>query len=124
MGAVDHWFNGDNGANQELLDDLAAYGADISALPESMREPETFEVWPEHLEALEIFLRCTTQWRTTQAGVIGLDYGPMFQLLDLYAVGNRLQVFEDLQIMEQRAVKLINDKIAKDAPKAGKGGRR
>lgn len=124
MGAVDHWFNGDGGANSELLEDLAAYGADASALPAELMEPATFEVWPEHVEALDMFLRCSTQWRTASSGVIGLDYGAVFNVLDLYAVGNRLQVFEDLQIMEQRAVKLINDKIAKDAPKAGKGGRR
>lgn len=91
--------------------DLAAYGADASALPPELCQPTTYEIWPEHLDALDLFLRCTTQWRTTQAGVIGLDYGVVLQLLDLYAVGNKRQVFEDLQIMERRAVELINSKL-------------
>ena len=39
-----------------------------------MFEPETFAIWPEHLEVLEMFLRCQTQWRSGPNGVIGLDY--------------------------------------------------
>ena len=61
-----------------------------------------------------MFLRCATQWRTASSGVVGLDYGAVFNVLDLYAVGNRLQVFEDLQIMERRAVELINAKAKED----------
>ena len=106
--------------DSELLQDLAAYGADASALPAELQQPTTYEIWPEHLEVLNIFLRCTTQWRTSQIGVIGLDYGVVFKLLDLYAVDNRRQVFEDLQVMEQHAIGLINAQIAKDANKGGR----
>ena len=115
MGAVDHWFYGDGGADSELLADLAAYGGDASSLPVHMQRPQEFEVWPEHVEPLDMFLRCSTQWRTTQAGVVGLDYGAVFSILDLYAVANRHQVFEDLQIMERRAVELINAKVARSS---------
>lgn len=99
--------------NDELLEDLQAYGADASALPERFRKPQTFEVWPEHEDVVMTFLRCQTQWRTTMSGVMGLDYGVVLQLLDLYAVGNRQQVLEDLQVMEGRAKELINEAAAK-----------
>lgn len=107
-GAVDHWWQGDGGANDELLEDLAAYGADESSLPAYMRQPKEFEVWPEHENAVLLFLRCQTQWRPGGSGVVGLDYGVVFQVMDLYAVADRRGTFEDLQIMEGRARQLIN----------------
>ena len=70
-------------------------------------------MWPEHEDAVMTFLRCQTQWRTTMSGVMGLDYGVVLQLLDLYAVGSRQQVLEDLQVMEGRAKELINEAAAK-----------
>jgi hypothetical protein len=65
-------------------------------------------VWPEHEDAVLMFLQCQTQWRTSSSGVIGLDYGVVLQMMDLYTVSNRRQVLEDLQIMEGRARELIN----------------
>jgi hypothetical protein len=98
-----------------LLADLAAYGADASALPNRMLQPTEYEVWQEHEDAVLMFLRCETQWRTMSSGVMGLDYGVVLQLMDLYAVDNRRQVLEDLQIMEGRAKELINEQAAKAA---------
>lgn len=125
-GAVDHWFNGDGGVNDDLLDDLAAYGADASALPERFRKRPTYEVWPEHEDAVLMFLRVQTQWRTTSSGVMGLDYGVVLQMFDLYAVEKRQQVMEDLQVMESRAKELLNRAAAKDVkkPSASRGRRR
>ena len=73
-----------------------------------------------------MFLRCQTQWRTTSSGVMGMDYGVVLQVMDLYAVDNRRQVLEDLQVMEGRARELFNEEAAKAAKAAsGKGsGRR
>jgi hypothetical protein len=39
----------------------------------------------------------------------------VLQMMDLYAVGNRRQALEDLQIMESRAKELIN-KAAEPKP--------
>lgn len=94
--------------NDELLEDLKAYGADASVLPERLTKPVEFEVWPEHEEAVLLFLRCQTQWRTTSSGVMGMDYGVVLQLMDLYAVEDRRQTLEDLQVMEARARELFN----------------
>lgn len=60
-----------------------------------------------------MFLRCQTQWRTSANGVMGLDYGVVLQLCDLYAVESKRQLMDDLQIMEARARELINDAAAK-----------
>jgi hypothetical protein len=67
-----------------------------------------------------MFLRCETQWRTMSSGVMGMDYGVVLQLMDLYAVDNRRQVLEDLQIMECHAKQLINEQAIKAAKAAGK----
>jgi hypothetical protein len=53
---------------------------------------------------------------------VGLDYGVVLQMMDLYAVGNRRQALEDLQIMESRAKELINKAAEPKQPK--KGGKR
>jgi hypothetical protein len=55
------------------------------------------------------------------SGVLGLDYGPVLAMMDLYAVSNRRQVLEDLQVMENHAKELINKAAA---PKPVKGGKR
>lgn len=120
IGAVDHWFYGDGAPNDELLSDAAAFGIE---LPERVLKPKEFEVWPEHEDVVLTFLRCQTQWRTTAGGVMGLDYGVILQMLDLYAVSNRPQVMEDLQVMENRAKQLINEQAEKAMQSTSKRGR-
>jgi hypothetical protein len=120
MDAVDHWFQGDGGVNDDLIDDLRAYGADETVLPDGMTKVKEFAVWPENQDALLLFLRCQTQWRMTLGGVVGLDYAVVFSMMDLYAVDNKRQVMEDLQLMEGRAKKLINDAAAKESAKTAK----
>lgn len=73
-----------------------------------MIKPRQYEVWPEHEDAVILFLRCQTQWRVGGLGVVGLDYAVVLQVMDLYAVGDRRQALEDLQVMESRAKELIN----------------
>jgi hypothetical protein len=80
----------------------------LSSLPEYATRPKVFEVWPEHEDAVLMFLQCQTQWRVGGSGVIGLDYGVVLQMMDLYTVSNRRQTLEDLQVMESRARELIN----------------
>ena len=76
-------------------------------------------MWQEHEDAVLLFLRCQTQWRTGGFGVVGLDYGVVLQMMDLYTVGNRRQTLEDLQVMESRAKELIN-KAAEPKPTPGR----
>ena len=84
--------------------DAKAFGL---ALPEP-DAPEYFEVWPDNWPAVEMFLRCQTQWRTTMSGVCGLDYVALEWLFRLYEVEDQPAVLEDLQVMESAAVKILN----------------
>ena len=84
--------------------DAKAFGL---ALPK-IEAPEDFEVWPDNWPAVEMFLRCQTQWRTTASGVCGLDYTAVLAVFRLYEVEEPTTVLEDLQVMEAAAVKILN----------------
>ena len=60
-----------------------------------------------------MFLRCQTQWRAGPNGMIGLDYGVVLNLCELYDVGNAKALLEDLQIMESHALHLIAEQAEK-----------
>jgi hypothetical protein len=79
------------------------------ALPEL--EPEgDFAVWEENWQAIEMFMRCQTQWRTTMSGVLGLDYGAVAWILRLYEVEDQRSMLEDLQVMEAAAMTVLNER--------------
>lgn len=65
-----------------------------------------------------MFLRCQTQWRIGQSGLVGLDYNVVLGMLPLYPVERPTDLIEDLRVMENRAVQLINEEAAKAAKKA------
>ena len=71
--------------------DAKAFGL---ALPEP-DAPEDFEIWPDNWPAVEMFLRCQTQWRTTSAGVCGFDYVALEWLFRLYEVEEPATVLEN-----------------------------
>ena len=82
-------------ALQSLLDNLAP-----------IAKEKDFEVWPENMQVVELFLRCQTQWRTSVAGITGLDYSGVAIVINMY--GYKPEIFEDLQIMEIAAIELLN----------------
>ena len=77
-------------------------------MPDELMAQQHHTLWAEHKDPVELFARCMTQWRTTRAGVMGLDYGVVLQMASLYQISNPAKVLEDLQIMELHAIKLIN----------------
>lgn len=93
-------------------------------LPEQPSPPD-FAVWPENMPAVELFLRCSTQWRTGEpsavapAGVAGLDYGVLLSLGRLYLPpdADMRDVIEDVQVMERQALELIYQAAKKAAEK-------
>ena len=85
--------------------DAAAFGM---ALPE---QPSVdCEIWEENWQAVEMFLRAQTQWRTTMNGLLGLDYGVLAWLFKMYAVEDPRALLEDLQVMEAAAMAVINSR--------------
>ena len=99
---------GGKGDTAQLQADAAAYGV---ILETHHVEPEQYGLWPEHAEAVDLFLRCMTQWRTSSAGVIGLDYGVVLSMASLYGITEPARMLENLQVMELHARELINKRL-------------
>ena len=57
-------------------------------------------MWPENWPALQLFIRCQTQWRHGFNGPTGLDYGAVVAMANLYQTSDLPRVMDDLQIME------------------------
>jgi hypothetical protein len=109
---VEHWFHGDGRPDADMQADARLLGV---ILPEV--KPVQFVVWPENVAAVQLFIDCQTQWRTTGAGVIGLDYSVVLAVATLSGSSDPLGLLRDIQVMETRAVELINAE-AKEAAKA------
>ena len=65
-------------------------------------------MWEENWEAVQMFVRASTQWRTTMAGPVGLDYGALEWLFRLYEVKDPKALLEDVQVMEGAALKAMS----------------
>jgi hypothetical protein len=95
-----------------MIEDAKAFGME---LPPEKLQPVDYPVWPENLQTVELFLRCSTQWRTGEpsavapAGVSGLDYSAVLSLASLYlpAEAQMREILEEVQTMERRALELI-----------------
>lgn len=84
------------GVIDDTPDDAAAFGIDLNLPP----EPEHFEVEPEAWPAVQMFLRCQTQWRSGPTGVIGLDYLALDLAFRLYGAEDPATMLEDIQAIE------------------------
>lgn len=73
-----------------------------------------FEVMPENLDAVHVFIACGTQWRYRAAGngsqVVGLDYLSVEAMLRLYRTSHRRDVFDKIRIMELAALEVFRAK--------------
>jgi len=112
---VEHFFHGDGGPSKQLRDDFAAYGAEA---PAELRPRKDCPIWPENQPAVELFLRCSTQFRSSDpTRLCGLDYGVLFKVASLYLdpVHEIKDVLEDVQVMELRALELIAERRKREA---------
>ena len=57
---------------------------------------------------MTMFLRLSTQWRPNMGGVTGLDYTVLFELMALYDIVERKDMFESIQVMEGAALPIMN----------------
>ncbi|WP_349743930.1 DUF1799 domain-containing protein [Roseateles cavernae] len=67
------------------------------------------EVWPENWPTFKVFSRLETQWRIAPGGVIGLDYGALYPLIDREGLDTAGwdRMFDDIRAMEQAALEEI-----------------
>ena len=77
-------------------------------MPKREKEKD-FEVLKTNWAAVELFLKCQTQYRIGGLGqVTGFDYASVIAIAKLYSVDDLHYVIEDLQVMEIRAIELFN----------------
>lgn len=98
-----HW------ASQSPADDaIAEYKAmGIVMPPELLAHLKTKEhtVWHDNWPALELFAACATQWRAGPAGgVTGLDYTAVRSVMQMSAVLDQHQMFDDIRLLELGAL--------------------
>ena len=98
--AAKYWAAGGQENTKQLDEDAEAFGVIIEAPQESA----DFEVWPENWDAVVMWSRIQTQWRTSMSGVIGLDYSALAWLFKMYEVKDPRALLEDLQVMEGAAL--------------------
>lgn len=100
-----------------MRSDCAMLGIDPDRLipPQLQRErPEDFELWPEHQEAWNVYLGCSTQWRVAvgMGGAYweGLDYSGVDVVMRRYKVPRNRQdvVFGQVQVLEDEEKQIRN----------------
>lgn len=95
------------------INDLINLGApeEVIAQMKAREEASVFEVWPEHWDVMNLFLRCSTQWVLSSAGdVVGLNYSGVKVLLDLESFENKKDAFLDLQIIEMQVIRRMRER--------------
>ncbi len=90
----------------DSADDAAAFGLE---LPAAERDEDCL-VWPEAWPAVDLFLKVQTQWRGGASGIIGLDYGAVRWVMQLYGAEDDRELLEDLQVIEARVIEKVNDR--------------
>jgi hypothetical protein len=81
-------------------------------LPAQEEDDSDFLVYPENRDAVELFLRCRSQWQYgPMGGVIGLRYEGVEALLDVaIPKRRRSEIMAAIQIMEWAALEVMNSK--------------
>lgn len=97
----------------------ASLGVDAAhfVASQAVDEPLPIDVWPEHHTAVQIFMRCNTQW-VLQIGFggavyTGLNYTGVQVLIDAWGVRQRQlkELWDQLQYMEQIALPILNNRL-------------
>lgn len=98
----------DDANDPELQADLAFFGID----PPAPKRAPVLDVWPENVEAVELFFAVQTQWRLVAGfGTViyhGLDYTAVEAAMRMRRTRDRARLFAQLQVMEAAAMSVLN----------------
>jgi hypothetical protein len=86
--------------------------AAIGLTAEDLEEPGgAFALWPDNADAFNVMQVLSGQWRIGPGGPIGLDYNVLEIGFRHARIPRRARrdVFRDLQVMEEEALKVIHD---------------
>lgn len=74
--------------------------------PEDYADEETVWLWPDNVEAVNLFYDLRSQWRTNINGAYGLDYGPLFHKMDRMGLTPERyeELEEEIRVLEQAAL--------------------
>lgn len=85
-----------------------------SWLHAAKQEQKDFAVWPENWPAVKLFRAVSSQWRIAANGLpYGLDYAGVEACARLSNITLSPALFEHIQIMENAAVQVFQEKRAK-----------
>ena len=112
-------------ASDGVDDALAMFGLRLEEASKGAATPEVCEVWPTHVDALNLFLVCMGQLQMSIGGM-GPAYWSAAQSVNLGQEarwqglhGSRqAQVVRQYRVIEQEALALLNDREAKAAQKS------
>ncbi len=113
--------SGDGGGGDDLAEQWRALGANPERAAEAHQavrevEAEVYELWAEFADSWAVFQACgNTQWRLITglnfARFQGLDYGSVETAIRLIGIPkkDRRRVFAEVRILEDEALKHLND---------------
>lgn len=91
------------------------FGIDPDQMGDIKPDPP-FEVWPENWDAVQVFMACSTQWRSApMGGVTGLDYTAVMSVMSLYTDAQR-ETLQRIQIMEAEILSEVREPNGKTKP--------
>ena len=75
-------------------------------------EADSFELWPENEESIDLFCEISTQWRVGMGGPTGLDYTALFARMERLKFDDQTheRLFQDIRVIESEALKIMNTK--------------
>jgi len=73
---------------------------------------DVFDLWPENLQAYQLFSEIQTQWRMSMSGPTGLDYNVLFSKMARMRLDPEQfdALEEDIRTMEFSALAAMNEK--------------
>lgn len=85
--------------------------AEFGLKPEDIPDEE-IDIWPENMDAADVFVLMGTQWRVGFSGPTGLDYGVLPLVFRSLGIDEERQpdVFDGVRVMESAALSLMSSK--------------
>lgn len=67
---------------------------------------DAVEVWPDNIQAVNVFIAAATQWRTGATGATGLDYTALESIMRMLGIKRKDmgEVLEDVRVLEDIAL--------------------
>lgn len=79
-------------------------------------KPQAVQYWPGDEDAVALFQAMSTQWRTSVAGFVGLDYGVIGMVAEQLGIGRKKLklAFGPLRVMEDEALVMFDEQAKRN----------